>query len=245
MQLALPGTHVVGVDPAPRLTHRYPRGAIVEKRTSDDFFASCDVEQLLGGPIDLCLIDGMHQFEFALRDFLNVERHTHYNSVVVFDDPYPRNARQASRTLMPGRWAGDVWKTIAILREIRTDLTIHVLDVFPTGLAVVTNFNPEWSISPDLLEAVIERHLRSEYSSDLVKAALQPETVAFEELGKELPGSARPGVVPLLVAGRALRVPSVSVSRGLAIRKFQEMKSVAARTRLAQVYAERREHTRF
>ena len=44
--------------------------------TSDDFFASHDLAQVLGGrPVDLAYIDGMHQFEFALRDFMNLERY--------------------------------------------------------------------------------------------------------------------------------------------------------------------------
>ena len=35
-------------------------------------------------------IDGMHLFEFALRDFMNIERHANWWSVIVFDDMLPR-----------------------------------------------------------------------------------------------------------------------------------------------------------
>ncbi|HET6606129.1 MAG TPA: class I SAM-dependent methyltransferase, partial [Rhodopila sp.] len=42
--------------------------------TSDDFFAAHDPHSVLGGPIDLAFIDGMHLSEFVLRDFINVEQ---------------------------------------------------------------------------------------------------------------------------------------------------------------------------
>ena len=42
--------------------------------TSDDFFARPDAAEVLGGvPLDLAFIDGMHQFEYALRDFMHLE----------------------------------------------------------------------------------------------------------------------------------------------------------------------------
>ena len=36
--------------------------------------------------MDLAFIDGLHLFEFSLRDFMNVEKLAHPGSVVVFDD---------------------------------------------------------------------------------------------------------------------------------------------------------------
>ncbi|MGB3146567.1 MAG: class I SAM-dependent methyltransferase, partial [Paracoccaceae bacterium] len=42
--------------------------------TSDDFFASRLLDRL-GLKIDLAFLDGMHLFEYLLRDFINTERH--------------------------------------------------------------------------------------------------------------------------------------------------------------------------
>ena len=43
--------------------------------------------------VRLAFIDGMHLFEFALRDFINTERHCSPKAVIVFDDILPRNCR--------------------------------------------------------------------------------------------------------------------------------------------------------
>jgi hypothetical protein len=92
--------------------------------------------------VDLAYIDGMHLAEFALRDFINTERHCHPASVVVIDDMLPRSADQGSRGRIGtaangGAWAGDVYKIIELLRVRRPDLVVLEVDTKPTGSVVV------------------------------------------------------------------------------------------------------------
>jgi spore maturation protein CgeB len=49
-------------------------GLILQQCTSDAFFASGLLEKL-GVKIDLAFLDGMHLFEYLLRDFINTEQH--------------------------------------------------------------------------------------------------------------------------------------------------------------------------
>jgi hypothetical protein len=79
----------------------------------------------------------MHLFEFALRDFINVERHTNPASVIVFDDMLPRSVEEAARSRATTAWAGDVYKLIAVLRRYRPDLVVLPVDIPATGLLVV------------------------------------------------------------------------------------------------------------
>ena len=88
--------------------------------TSDDFFAQQDVRSAFGGrALDLAFIDGMHRFEFALRDFINIERLCSANSVILMHDCYPLDARTAQRERQTGFWSGDIWRLVMLLREQR------------------------------------------------------------------------------------------------------------------------------
>jgi hypothetical protein len=110
--------------------------------TSDDFFFSDNqARQVLYDfpPIDLVFIDGMHLFEYALRDYLNVERYANPGTVVVFDDVLPYNEAIATREQPPGDWTGDVWKVVEILSDLRFDLEHRLVDVWSTGAFVVWN----------------------------------------------------------------------------------------------------------
>jgi hypothetical protein len=119
--------------------------------TSDAFFRDHDPAALLGGPIDLAFLDGLHLFEFLLRDFANVERYCRPNSVVLLHDCLPpaigtttrkMNSPVQKAGLYPNFWAGDVWKVIPILREYRPDLRIFPFNATPTGIVAVTNLAP-------------------------------------------------------------------------------------------------------
>ena len=48
--------------------------------TSDAFFKDNDPRLILGDEIDLAFLDGMHLYEYLLRDFSNVERFCRPNS---------------------------------------------------------------------------------------------------------------------------------------------------------------------
>jgi hypothetical protein len=124
---------------------------ILYQLTSDEFFAANDPAAILGAPIDLAFIDALHVFEYALREFIATERSVHKNSVIVLDDPCPRDFYMARRSLVPdavvptkyeGYWTGDIWKLIPVLREYRPDIKLTCIDTVPTGLATCTNLDP-------------------------------------------------------------------------------------------------------
>ena len=120
--------------------------------TSDAFFAAQNPTALFGRPIDLAFIDGMHLFEFALRDFMNIEPHCRPDSLIVLHDCLPVDAHMARRdqrdrsraadAQYPNAWAGDTWKALWILQRYRPDLRIFAFDAPPSGLVVVTGLDP-------------------------------------------------------------------------------------------------------
>lgn len=146
LALAGSGTMAYGVDPDPQITVPLPH-AMVHRMTSDDFFASVDAEQVRKqhGGIDLAFIDGMHLVEYALRDFMGVERLARPDgrTVAVFDDVLPYSAAIAGREPLPGDWAGDVWKIDPVLGSERPDLITILVDVDPTGVLVVLGLDPD------------------------------------------------------------------------------------------------------
>jgi hypothetical protein len=128
------------------------------QETSDQFFEHRDASALLGGPIDMAFVDGMHLSEFALRDFINIERHCHANSIILLHDCLPPHPCMISRyaTAIGGNpaqyqdwWTGDVWKLIPILKQYRPDLRIELIDCMPTGLAMITNLDPRSEVLAD------------------------------------------------------------------------------------------------
>lgn len=165
-RLALPGTKAILVDPAPAIRFALPEYHFLEAVTSDDFFASrTSAVGLSPGDIDLAYIDGMHLFEFALRDFLNVERYCRPDSVVVLDDCVPRNARMAQRERETVAWAGDVWKVLLVLREIDPNLNMVLLDVEPAGMAVITGANPNRNLTHHEIETLQHKFMDADFGA--------------------------------------------------------------------------------
>ncbi len=155
--LALARCAAIGIDPAFRFSDIELVRQITAKpslmlyqMSSDAFFASHDPTALLGRPIEMAFLDGMHRCEFLLRDFINTERHCRPNAVVALHDCVPLELPMAGRisgaeSVDPRRrfmWTGDVWRTALLLRRVRPDLQMTVLDAAPTGLVLITNLNP-------------------------------------------------------------------------------------------------------
>jgi len=157
LRLCLPGTMKVGIDPAVDLRYPFePRTTVVFDTTSDAFFAEHDVRTVLGGrPVDLAFIDGMHMFEYALRDFINLERACEPDSVILIHDCLPIDEVTSARERTTAVWTGDVWKLVLVLKRVRPDLRVVTSDVGPSGLGIVTNLDPASTALRDQLDELV------------------------------------------------------------------------------------------
>jgi hypothetical protein len=105
---------------------------------------------------------------------MNTERHARRNSIILLHDCLPTDphvARRnngddtlAHRSSRPGWWAGDVWKTVAILKKYRPDLRLHACTAAPTGLIAVTNLDPGATTLSDNYFDIVARFSRLEAS---------------------------------------------------------------------------------
>lgn len=136
--LVLATRRAIGIDPV--VSESLPARIQQFAKRSDDFFAE-DAIAALPSPIDFAFIDGMHLFEYALRDFMNIERWSHSSTLVAIDDVYPNHQRQAARQRSTQVWTGDVWKLIVCLQKHRPDLTLLLLDTAPTGVLIIAGLN--------------------------------------------------------------------------------------------------------
>ena len=162
--LAPPGTRALGVDPSPQVTRPVPPTTTIFAETSDDFFAQRDVRALLGGaPVELAFIDGMHLFEFALRDFMNLERYCTPGSTILLDDCYPLDRRSADRNRTSAFWSGDVWRVVPALKKYRPDLRIRTVAAPLTGLCIVRGLDPSSRVIPENYDAIVKEFLALDY----------------------------------------------------------------------------------
>jgi hypothetical protein len=183
--LSLSRCRSVGNDPALAIDTEIQAPASLIRRTGDDYFAALDdAGPFDGAPIDFTFIDGMHLFEFALRDFINAERYSAWSSVAIFDDVCPPNATAAARDRVSTLWTGDVFKVEQALKEHRPDLTLLTVNTQPTGLLLAFGLAPG------------DETLRSAYD-DIVAAYVTPD----------------PQDVPADVLRRASAVPAPAVLR--------------------------------
>jgi len=163
--------HTIGVDPnfvidrnpvgSKRILHLY-------QMTSDEFFRDHDPRGVFGGPVDVAFLDGLHVFEYLLRDFINTERVCDRNSLILLDDCLPVNIEMTEREhrrelrvdkAIAGWWTGDVWKVVSILRELRPDLRITPVDVRPTGSIMISNLDPTSTVLYDRYFEILDKYL--------------------------------------------------------------------------------------
>ena len=146
--LTLSRTPTVAVDPGFQLSWEVNCDLQLVRATSDDFFAREEgLAHLPAELVDLAFIDGLHLFEHVLRDFANVERHSHWGSVILIDDVLPRNVGEASRERGNRKaWAGDVYSLTDALTRYRPDLLVLPLDTEPTGMLLVLGADPESTV---------------------------------------------------------------------------------------------------
>lgn len=129
--------------------------------TSDDFFAS---KFLAMNKIKLgvSFLDGMHLFEFLLRDFMCTEASSDPNGVIMLHDCVPYNVGMTVRDLdnLPkGAWTGDVWKLLPVLKKYRPDLIVRVVDCSPTGLVLISNLSPKNTVLLKNYKAICKEYI--------------------------------------------------------------------------------------
>lgn len=164
LTLALPGTVCIGIDPEPQVCYHLGRRTRVFSETSDDFFDNHDLDTLLGGvPLDMAFIDGMHHFEFALRDFINLERASSPSTTIFIHDCLPVDETTASRDRTTSVWSGDIWRLILILGRWRPDLEVSVIDRAPTGLGVVRGLDSGSTVLSDNYDSIVAEYMEVPY----------------------------------------------------------------------------------
>jgi predicted O-methyltransferase YrrM len=167
MTLALAQCASLGVDPQINISSNVlgTKPALhLFQMTSDAFFEAHDPREFLGGEIDFAFLDGLHRFEYLLRDFMNTERCCRPDSVIAMHDClspgiYITARDEASPELkksrFQGSWCGDVWKVVPILQQYRPDLKIIATDAQPSGLVLVTDLAPSSTVLSDNYEAIL------------------------------------------------------------------------------------------
>ena len=115
---------------------------------SDDFFRLHGDDLYKNRKLDLSLVDGMHEYHFALRDAENVLKYLNDDGVIVMHDCNPQSHGAAAtfeewlKNEEQHNWNGDVWKAIVHLRSFRKDINVFVADC-DHGLGIITKRPPE------------------------------------------------------------------------------------------------------
>lgn len=118
------------------------------KKPSDDFFTEDAPELLADRKLEIALIDGMHEYAYALRDVENCLTYLTDHGVIVLHDCNPKVKEDSvffeewKARNFTGTWNGDVWRTLLHLRSLRDDINVFTLDC-DHGLGVVTFGKPE------------------------------------------------------------------------------------------------------
>lgn len=194
ISLALSQCPSLAIDPDFEITAPLHAPTRIFRETSDDFFATRNLTDLLGGPVDLAFVDGMHRAEYVLRDILNLERHSNGRSVIIVDDILPEDIAWTTRERQTQAWTGDVYKVIPFLRKHRPDLEITVFGVEMKGLAVIHNFDS----ANRTLQAQLSQH-------ETALAASEFELGSIEELRRTLDPQPTENLPDFLLSLKAAR----------------------------------------
>ncbi|MBV9735712.1 MAG: class I SAM-dependent methyltransferase [Acidisphaera sp.] len=150
------------------------RRTFLFQMTSREFFAHYDPRLLFHGGVDVAFQDGLHRFEELLHDFIGTERCCHRNSLMILHDCLPLNERMAEKDFRMDEteapwtkfhWTGDVWRILPILKELRPDLRIFLIDCPPTGLVLCSRLNPYSTALLRNFDTIVSRYSAISLSS--------------------------------------------------------------------------------
>jgi glycosyltransferase involved in cell wall biosynthesis len=150
----------IGVDPKPTLLYPPRVEAHIFPETSDEFFARRGADALLAGRrLDIGFIDGLHLYEQALKDFINLESYCSPRSMILLHDTVPLDEATQARSCDTQFHTGDVWKTVLALKHYRPDLDIFTVATPWTGLTVVTGLDPVSRVLADSYDEAVARFI--------------------------------------------------------------------------------------
>ena len=179
LRAARPETICVGIDPMPMLDTPPDARTRLFRMTSDEFFASQHLPQLLGRDhFSLAFIDGLHLFEQALLDFIHLERFAGKDSVIILHDCLPLDSATSDRTRTTEFYSGDVWKLALCLRETRPDLQMVIVPTAPTGLCIVSGLDPASTVLEREYERCLAAYLSLTFDDYRTRASHMPPAIA-------------------------------------------------------------------
>ena len=172
INLTHPETHAIGIDPVRKPKLKLNDNVTFYKMESDKFFADKAImkKEFSQKKANMSFIDGMHLYEYVLRDFINVEKVSNPNSVVFLHDTLPVSKEMSKRMeKWDGRaWTGDVYKIIPILKKYRPDLDVKIINSEPSGLCIVSNLDPNSKILEENYDKIIKEFKNYSYE-DIVE----------------------------------------------------------------------------
>jgi hypothetical protein len=178
------GTLTIGIDPAPniepKIERALPARLTIYDLTSDDFFARYDLRELLGGPLELAFIDGLHLFEQVLRDFINLEQYSTPETVVLLHDCLPLDERTAARERTTDFYCGDVWKAALVLRRLRPELQMVTVRTAPTGLCLVRGLDNGNRVLEEALPELTETYRDLDFEYYMAHREEMPDEIPNE-----------------------------------------------------------------
>jgi len=157
-------TQAIGIDPFKDDDIVFNKNIKMFHIESDDFFKNYDVcKEFENKKIDVALIDGMHLFDYVLRDFINVEKNCHKNSIILLHDTIPIDKISSDRIVSSGAWTGDVYKIIPILKKYRPDFKIYNISITPIGVCLVYNLNPYSDVLEKNYDNIYQEYINMTY----------------------------------------------------------------------------------
>jgi tetratricopeptide (TPR) repeat protein len=160
-----PPTVAIGIDPNPMVSYPLTAETHIFTETSDAFFARGGPDALLAGrPLGVGFIDGLHLYEQALKDFINLERYCGPRSVILFHDTVPLDEATQSRARDTQFHTGDVWKTVLCLKHYRPELDIFTIATPWTGLTVVAGLDPASQVLANSYDEAVARFIDTPFA---------------------------------------------------------------------------------
>jgi len=168
--LSGPPTVAVGVDPEPRLLDPPNTVCKIFPMTSDHYFATRDVRRdIEADSLGVAFIDGLHLFEQALRDFINIERVSGPTTLALIHDTFAIDELTAEREQKTAFWTGDVWKIVPCLREVRPDLRLFTIPSPPSGVTVVSGLNANSTVLTERFNEIVSHYGLLPFQHDEVR----------------------------------------------------------------------------